>query len=276
MNINTHSHRFGSLVLASLLLAFAGCGGGGGGGSSDTPVSEPPAQSLADMQGFWSGPMSGATLQTATSTQGVVLADGTAWFLLIPASGASTGMVKASLTVSGTGYAGTGKVYDFASLTATPVAMTGTAVAASSQTLALTPSGASGATTTSLTYSNAYATPAVLADVGGNWQVSASAGALHINWVIQADGTLAGASTTGCTWTGAFRTRSGGKAVLDFAASETCESLTATYSGIAVLNSTKSGATLFITTEADAQGFALGMTKQTDAAIGSQLTGDQH
>jgi hypothetical protein len=246
-------------LLGSLILALAGCGGGG----SDTTTTAAPAAAhrMSDAQGYWSGPLAGGSLQSATSTQGVVLADGTAWFLLIPASGAATGMVKAALAVSDTGYTGSGTVYDFAAASAAPIAVSGVAVAGSSQSSVFTPTGAASATTASLAYSNAYETAAVLADMRGAWQVSASSGALRIDWTVLSDGTLTGTSTTGCTWTGAFNTRTEGKAVMNFAASETCVSVTTGYSGIAVLDAAKTGATLFVTTAGDAQGFVLAMSK---------------
>lgn len=247
-----------TLLLGSLVLALAGCGGGGGGGNNEPP---PLQLQLQDMQGFWSGALSGATLQSAASTQAVVLPDGTAWFLLLPASGAPTGMVKANLAVSGTSYTGSGKVYDFAGGIATAITLSGTADEGATLASAITVSGSAGTTSAAMTYSNAYTTPVTLANVAGSWQVSASSGALRLDWTVQGDGSLAGTSTTGCTWSGAFTPRAGGAAVLDYSATETCASVATVYSGIAVLNGARTVGTLFVTTPADAQGFVLSMAR---------------
>jgi hypothetical protein len=248
-------HMKKTLLIGSLVLALAGCGGGGGGG--------PAPLQLDELQGFWSGPLSGTSLQAAATTQAVVLPNGTAWFLLLPASGAPTGMVKATLSVSGATYTGSGKVYEFATGGVTSLNMTGSAQESSSLSSAITVSGAAGATNATMTYSSAYATPVTLANVAGSWQVSASSGALQVNWTVQGNGSLTGTSTTGCTWSGAFTTRAGGTAVLDYTATETCASVSTVYTGIAVLNGARTTGTLFVTTPADAQGLVLSMSKMS-------------
>jgi len=241
-----------------MVLALAACGGGGGGASAGDDTE---GLQLQDMQGFWSGALSGTSLQSAASTQAVVLPDGSAWLLLLPASGAASGMVKASLAVSGTGYTGSGTVYDFATGVATPLTLSGSAEAGTNLATAITVSGAAGTTDASLSYNSAYTTPVTLANVAGVWQVSASAGALRLDWTVQGDGSLTGTSTTGCTWSGAFALRAGGTAVLDYAATETCASVSTVYTGIAVLNAARTLGTLFVTTTGDAQGFALSMSR---------------
>jgi hypothetical protein len=246
-----------SVLLGSLVLALVGCGGNGGGGDG-----EPAPLQLQDMQGFWSGALAGASLQSATSTQAVVLPDGTAWFLLVPASGAATGMVKASLSVSGDTYSGSGTVYEFATGTATPLTLSGSAAAGATLASAFSVSGSTGTTRAALAYSSAYTAPVTAANVAGAWQVSASSGALGVDWTVQSNGSLAGTSTTGCTWAGAFTPRAGATAVLDYSATETCLSVATVYTGIAVLNSARTVGTLFVTTSAGAQGFALSMSKR--------------
>jgi hypothetical protein len=257
--MKTTSNPSLALAALALALALAGCGGGGGDAA-------PANLQLSQMQGFWSGPLTGATLQTAASTQAVLLPDGQAWLLLLNSSNAATGLVKATLTVAGPNYTGTGKVYDFSNAGATALTLSGSASASGGVESVLTVGGASTTTRTSLAHTGnditAYNTAVTLANVNASWQVSASGGALLVDWTVAGDGTLTGTSNTGCTWAGAFSTRSGGTAVLNYTATETCASVTTTYSGIAVLNGARTAGRLFLTTASDAQGLALSMTKQ--------------
>ena len=249
-----------TLLLLALASTLAGCGGSGGG--SDPVAATPTAAKLETAQGFWSGSLAGGTTLNAASTQAVLLPDGTAWMVLLSSAGAPTGMVKASLAVAGTGYVGSGHVYTLATGAAGSATMTGTAQAGSRLDATLTTAGATTTTgATGLAFSNAYYTAATAADVAGNWSASASSGALRVNWTVAAGGALSGISSTGCTWTGSFANRTGGTAVLDFSATETCAGVSTVYSGVAVPNSTKSAVTLFVTTTGDAQGFVLTMAK---------------
>src|SRR5690606_37697668 len=95
------------LLASAATLALAACGGNGGSG---TPIA------LADLQGFWNGPVDGAELGGAAAVRSVVLDDGRAWvFLHGPAAGEPlVGLVTAQLAVSGESYSGTGRRYNAA------------------------------------------------------------------------------------------------------------------------------------------------------------------
>lgn len=252
------------LLAAVAALALTACGGGGGGGGT-TPPPVGPTLNLADLQGFWSGPLAGTALPTVATTQAVILPDGTSWWLLFGTAPDTppTAMVKATFSVASNAYSGSGKLYALDSSAVSTLALSGVTATATSVSATVTQSGVSGTSTATLTAASAYRTPAVLSSLVGTWQTSLSGGVALVTWQIDSVGTLTGTDTKGCVWTGVASTHPSGNAVFNYNTTENCGTgLVTNWNGIGVLNAAKTAATLFVTNPGDTRGFVLSFAKQ--------------
>lgn len=249
------------LLSAAAVLVLSACGGGGG----DTPAPVGPTLNLADLQGFWSGPLAGTALPTVATTQAVILPDGTSWWLLFGTApdAPPTAMVKATLSVAGSAYSGSGKVYALDSSTVSSLALSGITATATSVSATVTQPGTSGTSTATLTAASAYRTPAVLSSLVGTWQTSLSGGVARVTLQIDAAGTLTGTDTKGCVWSGTVALHPAGNAVYNYNTTENCGvGLVTNWNGIGVLNAAKTASTLFVTNPGDSRGFVLSFAKQ--------------
>lgn len=263
------------IVILSTLGLLTACGSGGGGDSespssatpapAQTPTPEPtpqpaptpeatpaPAPSFTPsaLQGRWS--LVGAT--AATSYTAIVLpgSNNTAnvWLLNQSVSELSILSVDNQATLSGKVYALSG--------TAAPATATGTVVAkldATPKTLAL--SGTDN-TARTLSLQDALSEPASLTDSAGSWTGSVGNGAQTLSLSIAGDtGTLSGASTTGCTYTGSLTAISNANAFTS-TLDESCPDGSITrFEGIATLNGSKNRLTLVGATSAKTSGIVL-------------------
>lgn len=237
------------LLVSALALSLAACGGGGG----DAPAA---SLQLSDLQGFWSGPLTGTDLHGATHADSVVLNDGTAWTVLRTDTATTTtlvGLVKGQLSVSGTTYSGSGKDYTFSPAAVRDVSLSGTASAGTSLSTSVQVSGATTTTASTMTYNSRYRTAAVQGDFAGAWQGSVGGGAVVVTWTVATNGALSGTDTTGCTYAGTVLTRPEGVAVYNLNVTETCAGASNTWSGIATLDTDKTKASFaFVTADGSA------------------------
>lgn len=241
------------LAASSAFLALAACGGGGGGGSAPVtpPVVTVPAITLAQLQGFWNGPISGASLGGASTARSVVLSDGSAWLFLHDAQDNLIGLSTAKLAVSGQTFSATGSRYPSSGAKIEAVTVTG--AAPTTTTFAVTVASGAGTSTLALTPDARYTTAATAADVTGNWRFTKAGATIVANWSVDANGVLSGTSTLGCTYNGKVAPH-GTVAVYDVALTETCTGSTTQLSGIAKLNTAKTFLTFGLTTADGATG----------------------
>lgn len=241
-------------LLSGTALVLAACGGGGATG---------PALTLEDLQGFWSGSVSGPGLG-ADKVRAVVLDDGSAWLFLHDASTAGeplVGLAKVALSASGESFSGSGKRYLLSGNgVGSNMSVAGSVPAAN--TLAVTTSGAAGiASAPDLSYDNRYETAAQQADAVGSWRFTKEGGSIQWAWSIAADGTLSGSSTSGCTYSGRVVPNAKPVAVYDVTMTEACTNGSATLAGIARLNTDKTFLTFGVTTTDGAQADAFAAQK---------------
>lgn len=244
-------------LAASSALAFtlAACGGGGGGSSGGGTVTPPvvvtPPITLTQLQGFWNGPVTGASLGGASVARTVVLSDGTAWLFLHDAQDNVVGLSTAKLVVSNQTFSGSGPRYPSSGAKAETITVSGAAPATT--TFPVTVVSGSGTSSLALTADARYSTAATKADTLGNWRFTKSGGTIVANWTIDANGTLSGSSTLGCTYAGTVAPH-GTVAVYDVALTETCTGSVTKLAGIAKLNTAKTFLTFGMTTADGAVG----------------------
>lgn len=247
-----------ALVLAAALTA---CGGGGtdaGAGAPATPTTPTtpaaPAVKLADAQGFWS-----ATASATSSASAVILPNGQAW-VVYQTGGAITALAQATLSLNGATFTSVGKHYSLPAGAVQDYNFSGNLTVAGAGTLTNSVTIGSGTPAAlTWTYNKTYETPAVPSSVQGRW--SGKQGADSLVWDIDAAGSLAGTSTTGCTYGGTITPNANPVAVLDVAIGETCAGASKTLTGIATLNAAKTGMSLAYTTGAGTQGGVVVLAK---------------
>ncbi|MDD3328151.1 MAG: hypothetical protein PHW25_13810 [Zoogloea sp.] len=231
-------------LLALSVIGLQACGGGGGGDST-------PALSLDSVQGVYdTTAYSGSGLGAATqAVRAVVLRDGSTWLFLMDglaaANPAPVGLAKANVTVSGQTFSGTGKRYMLADGSASNLAVSGSVPAAS--TLGLSFSDSAGGTTSATSTVGAvsrFNALAAKADMAADWTFSATqptvgGGSVSVtwNWSVDANGTLSGSNSLGCSFTGTVLPRSETVAVFDATINESCAGTTRIFNGLAFQNS---------------------------------------
>lgn len=234
-------------LAASSVLSLAACGGGGGGGGGTTtpPVVTPPAITLGQLQGFWNGPVTGASFGGASVVRSVVLSDGTAWLFLHDAQDNLVGLSTAKLAVSGQTFSANGARYPVSGARAETVTVSGGAP--SGNAFAVSVRGNAGTSSLALTADTRYSTAVTRADATGNWRFTKAGGTIVANWTVDANGVLSGTSTLGCSYNGSVAPH-GSVAVFDVTLTETCTGSTTQLSGIAKLNTAKTFLTFGLTT----------------------------
>lgn len=247
--MNSIQSLFKHSALTLITISLLACGGGGGDAEPISPVT-PPVITLSKAQGFWS-----ATPSANTSVNAVILPNGQAWVIYQTGS-AVTALAQSTLSLSGSTFTGVGKHYslpagvvqDF-NLSATQ----GSTSAATTPTLINTTTvGASTPMSLTWTYNKSFETAVTQASVQGRW--SSLQGAISLTWDIDANGKLAGTSTTGCTYSGTLTPNTSPIAVLDVSITESCAGTLKALSGIATLNTAKTGISVAYTTTNGAQG----------------------
>ena len=255
------SHRpFSRLSSTSLLAALllAGCGGG----SSDpeppsAPTPQPgPTPTLAAVQGIWQSATGGAT-----STSAIVLPDGGFWAVQVSGTGASTTtrVLKARLTVQGSGYSATGKSYTLGGSTSAPATVAVAASVVEKTSLNVRTGVDAGGETLALAWQARYDTPASLAGFAGAW--SATLGPGMVRWNIDDQGRISGTRTTGCTYTGQLALRPERKAVVDALVQEDCAGVRIPLEGVATINPDSGRMSMVLTTPDEAQAVVLGLAR---------------
>lgn len=229
-----------------------GTGGNSGGGGSTTP--QPAPFKASDLQGRWS--LVGTTADNSYTAIVLPGSSGTAnvWLLNQGLSSLSILSINDQAAVSG-------KVYTLGSA-ATPGTATGAVVADLSTNLkTMTLSGLASQGLT-LNQQDTLAQPSVLTDAGGNWTGSVGNGTQTLSLAIAGGtGTLSGASTTGCTYSGRLAAMSTANAFTS-TLSETCPNgSTSSFEGIATLNSAKNRLTIVGATQTQTNGLVLLLSK---------------
>jgi hypothetical protein len=235
------------LLASAATLALAACGGGGGTGATIA---------LADLQGFWNGPVAGAEFGGAASVRTVVLDDGRTWVFLHGAGAGEplVGMAHGQLAVAGESFTGTGTRYDASGAALRTVALSGHPVMGG-LSLASTDAGAAAPSTMDLAYDERFDTPAAAADVAGAWGFTQDGGSVTYSWTLDAAGVLSGTSTKGCSYAGEVLPRAG-VAVYEVSITETCTGGNKTLDGVAKLNTAKTFLTFGLTTPDASEGMA--------------------
>lgn len=247
-------------LLASCATLLACGGGGGGSATTTTDVSTPStpgtttSAKLSDAQGFWSAGLGGSNSATA-----VILPNGQAW-VVYQSANTVTALAQAALSLNGATYTSVGKHYGLPGGAVQDYSFTGNLTGSNTGTLVNTITvGTGSATAVTWTYNKTYETPATQASVQGRW--SGAQGADVLTWDVDANGALAGTSTTGCTYSGTLKPNANPVAVLDVAVTELCAGVSKALSGIATVNAAKSGMSVAYTTAAGAQAGVLVLAK---------------
>jgi hypothetical protein len=239
----TQIHR--TLTAATLTLALTGllaaCGGGGEGDASGPTID--PAQ----LKGRW---VTAAGVAPAMTAVVVPDANGAAnaWLLAQDASRLVKLVVRSDSSANG-------KSYALGQSNATGQAVTGqvnTALTASPKTIAFT-----GLNTGTLTQSDALATPAVQAEVQGNWSATLAGNAQTVQWSLTTTGNMTGTSTTGCTYAGSVAALAS-TAAYGISFNESCADGSKTaFSGVGTLSVAKNGLTVVVTSADESRGAAI-------------------
>mgnify|MGYP001401706721 CR=1 FL=1 len=241
----TQIHR--TLTAATLTLTglLAACGGGGGGDTSGPTID--PTQ----LKGRW---VTAAGVTPATTAVVVPDANGAAnaWLLAQDASRLVKLVVKSDSSANGKSYAlGQGNVAGQA-----VAGQVTTALAASPKSIAFT-----GLNTGTLTQSDTLATPAVQADVVGNWSATSGGSAQTMQWSLNTTGSMTGTSTTGCTYAGSVAAIAS-TAAYSVSFSESCADGNKTaFNGVGTLNAAKNGLTVVVTSADETRGAAVFFVK---------------
>ncbi len=185
-----------------------------------------------------------------------MLPDGALWSVVT--SGVTTRLIKASLAVQGSSFAGSGKSFTLGT-TAVDSSITATASVVEKSTLSGNIASATAGLSEpfALAYQSRYDTAAALADFAGSWKATLGPGT--VNWTIGASGNLSGTRTTGCTYTGQISLRTERKAVTDAAVLEDCAGAKTQFNGVAVKTADGKAITLLMTTAGDAQAVLLAL-----------------
>jgi len=229
-----------TLALGGLLAA---CGGGGGGSA---PTIDP-----AQLKGRW---VTAAGVAPAMTAVVVPDANGAAnaWLLAQDASRLVKLVVRSDSSANG-------KTYTLGQNNATGQAVTGqvnAALTASPKTIAFT-----GLNTGTLTQSDALATPAVQAEVQGNWRATLGGNAQTVQWSLGATGGLTGSSTTGCTYVGNVAAIAS-TAAYSVSFNESCADGSKTvFGGVGTLNAAKNGLTVVVASADESRGAAIFLAK---------------
>lgn len=214
------------MVAACVLTA---CGGGGDEGTTTTSGMAPSAA-----QGLRTGTVASVTLTN------VNLENDQFWTFYQVAGLGYVGFMQGTQTVSGSGYNGTGN--DFSTFAPAPgtLTVTGTFTPQGSASGTAT-SSVSGATNFTLTYDTLYDQAALLSDVAGSWNLTASGLATAVT--VASDGALTG-SNSACNLSGSVTPRASGKNVFNASVAfsgASCALAGQTFTGIAL--ALRSGAT---------------------------------
>ena len=239
-------------------MLLAGCGGG----SSDpeppsAPTPQPgPTPTLAAVQGIWQSATGGAT-----STSAIVLPDGGFWAVQVSGTGASTTtrVLKARLTVQGSGYSATGKIYTLGGSTSAPATAPVAASVVEKTSLSVRVGADAGDESLSLAWQGRYDTSASLAGFAGSWSATLGPGTVH--WSMDEQGRITGSRTTGCTYTGQLALRPERKAVVDALVQEDCAGVRTQLNGVATLNSESGRMSMVMTTADENQAVVLGLAR---------------
>lgn len=233
-------------ALAAAMLA--GCGGGGG----DSVAVD--ANAGASPEGAYTGTL---TNSSASNFNALVLDDGQVWALYGNLSGGTlfvSGFIQGQGSWKSGTYTANG-VKDFGEYPAPTGNLSLNYVAGQSISGSVsTNTGSAGISGTAIPDAIfAYGSPAVVADVAGNWAMNSTGGnSLAIN--ISNSGAFTGADDVGCTFTGSMAARAGGKRVfnvqLTFGGAP-CELPGATVAGIGLYSTPVVGQTQLIVAVVD-------------------------
>ena len=256
LSFRPFSRLSSSALLAAVLLA--GCGSSDS-VPPDTPEPGPtpaPTPTLAALQGLWQ-----STAGDAVSTSAIVLPDGNLWAVQVHGTGASTTtrVLKARLTVQGSGYSATGKSYTLGGSTSAPATVAVAASGVEKTSLNVRTGVDAGAETLTLAWQARYDTPASLAGFAGAW--SATLGPGMVRWNIDDQGRISGTRTTGCTYTGQLALRPERKAVVDALVQEDCAGVRIPLEGVATINPDSGRMSMVLTTPDEAQAVVLGLAR---------------
>lgn len=225
---------FAAAILATGLTA---CGGGGDGGSAPPPP--PPVATSAE--GFWSG-----TTSTGYSILGAVLENGEYW-VMYHANGMLYGVVQGNGVSNNGSFTSSNGLDFFLGGAVTPVAVSASYRERASLQGVVTAQSGGGALTFTAAYDPAYELPASQATVAGVWRGRLTTGETYtIN--VAANGTLAGAGSSGCTFAGSIVPRASGKAVYNVSVTfngGVCVAGTQTITGMAAVGGTVAAPVLF-------------------------------
>ena len=200
-------------VTALLIASLFGCGGGGGGGGGASSNSIPPV-TVPALQGAFVGTNSANTVYNA-----LVLDDGSFYSYYGTLSGNALfvqGVGVGKATSNNGSWNVTYNDYQGGALLAAGTG-SGTYTATT-----LSGSNSEGGQTSSFALSApaantyVYKSPALVSTISGAWNGSATDGSTN-SWTINADGTFAGLSNTGCSYNGTFTPRSSGVNVFNIA-----------------------------------------------------------
>lgn len=224
--------KFLNLALAASLVSLAACGGGGGGGDDDKPAA--PAAEPA--QGLWQG-----STDTGRTVTGIVLADGTYYFLYSPPNDPSrvAGVVQGQGRSSGSTFS-SGDARDFNLEGGGVASGTVSASFAARQRFDGKVTGQAGSVRFDTTYDRAYETVPTLAAIAGTYagEVALSPGLEGASVTIAASGAISGSGGSGCAFSGQVTPRSDGNVYtlqLRFGAAP-CQFAGQTLQGVAYLD----------------------------------------
>ncbi|MEW6445409.1 MAG: hypothetical protein ACOZAQ_06540 [Pseudomonadota bacterium] len=231
---------------AATALSLAACGGGGGGNSSETSQTSPNQTYLdsTQIQGRWVSPV-GINPSKIANVVPVDANNADAWVLSLNGNSA-VGLNKLRINRD---YSISGKYYDLTQANAVAQSVSGAAVT----NLGSTPKSlafnglASGAMT--LNPSTSAADAGNQADAVGTWSTTAGSGTILISWTVATDGSLSGASSSGCLYSGKLVAQPSAQA-FNAQVIESCQGISTALGGIATVSSDKQ-ALKFLATTAD-------------------------
>jgi hypothetical protein len=219
-----------SFSVFAAAVALASCGGGGGSSSGVAP----PPPDLGTAEGLWNG-----TTADGRSFSGLVLDDGTYWFLYSAAGNTAVfaGAVQGTSTSSGGKFTSSnGLNFSFEGAGILSFTMSGTYTA--NAQLGGTLTYASGTNTFTSSYDTDYDLLPSLATIAGNY----SGQAVTVNSAVEATtvmvasgGAITGTSAGGCSFTGSAMPRASGN-VYDITVTfggGVCDNGTGTVTGVA-------------------------------------------
>ncbi len=189
------------LVLAIAVFTLAACGGGGGGGGDNT--------ASGTAEGLWQG-----TTNTGRTVAGVVLDDGTYWFIysLVGNSAVIAGVGQGNgISDNGSFTSGDGRDFNFEGLGVIDFTFAGnyTEMSSFGGTLNYSPSGT---TTITSSYDSDYDLTPSLAAIAGTYSGSAftSGGPDFSTVSFTSTGDISGSGASGCMFSGSASPRANG------------------------------------------------------------------